>query len=459
MVKKLEVSETKAILVLALPAMLEFGFQTVLQYVDLYMVGVLGVDATSIVGLSSQVQFLLRFPINGMAVGVLSVIAVEFGRKEYGRIHSLSLQTMFYALFVGVIFWTLSFLIGECMPFVYHLDGPIKAGFLSYFRISYSTTVLFTVTVMFGTVLRAIGDMKSPMIINGIVNLLNIILNFFLINKTRYIKLFGRNIKVYGADMGLDGAALGTAVSIAIGGIIMCVVVYCNRKTTIRGEERKIDLAIWKRFLFIGVPAAMTSIATGVGRLIFTSFISVMGTIATAAHSIAFTAESFFYIPAVGIQKAVTTLSGNYLGEGNWIRINKMVKAGTILVMGIMGCMGALLFVFGTEVSTIFTDDEYAVKLSGKVLSLISVSEPLFGLSILMQGILEGMGETRKTFVWSSISMWLFRVVLCFLITRIITGKLEIAWLCMMADNVFRAISLSIVLFRRKYNEELHNRS
>lgn len=201
MVKELEVSETKAILVLALPAMLEFGFQTVLQYVDLYMVGVLGVEATSIVGLSSQVQFLLRFPINGMAVGVLSVIAVEFGRKEYGRIHSLSLQTMFYALFVGVIFWTLSFLIGECMPFVYHLDDPIKAGFLSYFRISYSTTVLFTLTVMLGTVLRAIGDMKSPMIINGIVNLLNIILNFFLINKTRYIKLFGRNIKVYGAEI------------------------------------------------------------------------------------------------------------------------------------------------------------------------------------------------------------------------------------------------------------------
>lgn len=226
-----------------------------------------------------------------------------------------------------------------------------------------------------------------------------------------------------------------------------------------RSEVKKIDLVIWKRFLFIGIPAALTSVATGVGRLIFTSFISFMGTLATAAHSIAFIAESFFYIPAIGIQKAVTTLSGNYLGESNWMRINKMVKAGTILVMGIMGCMGALLFVFGTEVSAIFTDDRYVVRLSGKVLSLISVSEPLFGLSILMQGILEGMGETKKTFIWSSISMWLFRVVLCFVITRIITGKLEIAWLCMMADNIFRAVSLNIVFFRKKSNEEIYSRS
>ena len=66
-----------------------------------------------------------------------------------------------------------------------------------------------------------------------------------------------------------------------------------------------------------------------------------------------------------------------------------------------------------------------------------------------MQGILEGMGETKKTFIWSSISMWLFRVVLCFVITRIITGKLEIAWLCMMADNIFRAVSLNIIFLER----------
>ena len=201
MVKKAEVREIRKILYLALLAMLEFGFQTLLQYIDLYMVGTLGVDATSIVGLSSQVQFLLRFPINGMAIGVLSVIAVEFGKKEYGKIHSLSLQTMYYTLFVGVIFWILSFGVGECMPFVYHLDGAIKADFLSYFRISYSTTVMFTATVMFGTVLRAIGDMKSPMVINGIVNLLNIVLNFFLIYKEKSINLFGRNVKVYGANM------------------------------------------------------------------------------------------------------------------------------------------------------------------------------------------------------------------------------------------------------------------
>lgn len=425
----MEVSERKAILHLGLPAMIEFGFQTILQYVDLYMVGTLGVEATSVVGLSSQMQFLLRFPISGMAVGVLAVIAYEFGGREYEKIHKLALQTVYYTLFVGVIFWFLAFVAGECMPIVFHLEGAIRESFLSYFRISYSTTVLFTATVMLGSILRAIGDMKSPMLINGAVNLLNIILNYLLIYKTRYVKCLGLNIKVYGADLGLDGAALGTAASIAVGGVVTYIVVCRKLNITVRGEKRSMDFAVQRRFLLIGIPAAMTSFVTGFGRMIFTSFISVMGTIAVAAHSIAYTAESIFYIPAVGIQKAVITLAGNYLGENNRLRINKMTKAGGILVMSIMAFMGVILFIFSRDISEIFTNDENAAELSGRVLRMISISEPLFGLSIMMQGVLEGMGETKKIFLWSSISMWLFRVLLCFGVTRVIIGKLEVAWM------------------------------
>lgn len=199
--------------------------------------------------------------------------------------------------------------------------------------------------------------------------------------------------------------------------------------------------------MLIGIPAAMTSFVTGFGRMIFTSFISIMGTIAVAAHSIAYTAESIFYIPAVGIQKAVITLAGNYLGENNRLRINKMTKVGGILVMSIMAFMGVILFIFGRDISEIFTNDENAAELSGRVLRMISISEPLFGLSIMMQGVLEGMGETKKIFLWSSISMWLFRVLLCFGVTRVIIGKLEVAWMCMMGDNIFRAISLSVVFY------------
>jgi putative MATE family efflux protein len=450
MQKKLDYSEIKSIWILALPAMVEFGFQTLLQYVDLYMVGTLGVEATAIVGLCSQVQFLLRFPISGMAVGVLSAVAFEYGRKDSGKIHKLSLQSIYYGLAVGVLFWVLSLVAGLSLPYLYHLDKALREGFLEYFFISYSTTVFFTITVVSGAVLRAIGDMKSPMVVNGAVDIINIILNFFLIYRTRTVRLFELEITVYGAGLGLAGAAIGTAISIVIGAAVMCLILLRNPYTAIGGQNRCVDLSVQKHFLSVGVPAAMTSIITGLGRLIFTSFISVMGSVTLAAHSIAYTVESLFYIPAVGMERAATTLAGNYLGENDQKRINSMAKSGAVLVMAVMAGMGFLLFLTGTGVSSLFTTESEAAALSGKVLQIISVSEPLFGLSLLMQGILEGMGQTKKTFVWSSVSMWLFRVVICFCITHFFTAKLEYAWLCMMGDNIFRAVSLSLVFIRRK---------
>lgn len=449
MLKKQEFSEVKKIWHLAWPAMIEFAFQTLVQYIDLYMVGTLGVDATAIVGLCSQVQFLLRFPINGMSVGILSVIAVSYGRKEYEEIHSLSLQAIIYALFIGITFSVLSFVSGKSIPSLFHMDNSLRADFLSYFWISYSTTLFLAATVSFGSVLRAIGDMKSPMIINGIVNMINIILNFLLIYKTRNVNFCGIEFKVYGANMGLNGAALGTAVSIALGGIMMFTVVYRNKNTTIKGIKKKVDFAIQKRFFVIGSLSAITSVVTGFGRILFTVFISAMGTIAVAAHSIAYTVESFFYIPAVGIQRAVTTLSGNYLGENNQRQIRKMAKSGVIIVLLLMAGMAGLLFCFGKDVSDLFTTDANVANLSGRVLKIISVSEPLFGLSILAQGMLEGMGETKKIFIWSSVSMWVFRVLLCYFVTMVFVGKLEAAWVCMMADNIFRAFTLMIVFIRK----------
>jgi putative MATE family efflux protein len=450
MMKRLDYGEIKKLWYLALPAMIEFGFETLLQYVDLYMVGTLGVEATAVVGLCSQVQFMLRFPLGGMAVGVLSTVAFEYGRKDVEKLHKLSLQSIYYGLAVGVLFSAMSMVVGLCLPYIYHLDGIMREGFLKYFLISYSTTAFLNITVVSGAVLRAIGNMKLPMIINGAVDILNIILNFFLIYKTRIVQIFGLKLTIYGVGLGLTGAAIGTAVSIVIGAVVMCLIMFQNPYLKIDRRSINFDLSVQKHFLSVGVPAAMTNIITGVGRLIFTSFISGMGSVMLAAHSIAYTVESLFYIPAVGMERAATTLAGNYYGENDQKRISSMAKSGAVLVMVVMAGMGFLLFLTGTGVSSLFTTEDEVAALSGKVLRIISVSEPLFGLSILIQGVLEGMGYTKKTFVWSSVSMWLFRVVICFAVTRLFAARLEYAWLCMMGDNVFRALSLSLVFVRRK---------
>ncbi|MBQ8912920.1 MAG: MATE family efflux transporter [Lachnospiraceae bacterium] len=438
--------ELRKIWGLTWPAIVEFALQTIVQYIDLYMVGKLGNDATAIVGLGSQVQFMLKFPIMSMSVGVLSSVAIAYGEKNDEHIHKMSVQTVNYTLTVGVLFWIISFIVGYVTVFVCNLEPELKKEFLAYFNISYSTTILFTATCMFGSVLKGIGDMKTPMVVNGFVNIINIAINYIMIYDTRYIIFFGKKVKVYGLGMGVRGAGLGTAISIGIGGILMIVAVYRNVYTSFKGYSKKPDIDIIKKFFFIGLPAGLASFVTGIGRMIFTSFVSSIGTVAMAAHFIAFTAESFFYIPAVGAEKGVTTLAGNYYGEGDINKIKKMSETGVAMTVFIMSLMGVFLYVLSDYVSALFSNETEVIGLSAQMLRIVAFSEPIFGLSLVLQGILEGLGRTKETFIGSSVPMWIFRVFICYFLIIELGLGLEFVWFCMIGDNVFRTILMYISL-------------
>lgn len=440
---------------LAWPAMIEFGFQTILQYVDLYMVGTLGVDSTAIVGLCAQLQFLIKFPINGLSIGVLSVIAQLYGEKNYPMIKKATIQALYYATVTGSIFFVLTMAFSGIFPTLFGVEVSLKQAFTDYFRISYSTVLFFAITSIVGSLLRAVGDMKSPMVINALINILNIILNFLFIYETRSIELFHRKIKIPGAGMGLKGAALGTAISIFIGGLVMLYQLKKYEMTNIKNADWRMDVGIQKNFIVIGAPAAITNIMTGTGRMIFTTYISLLGTISLAAHSIAYTAESFFYIPAVGLEKATATLAGNYLGEKDGKKLKEMTRCGILLACGGMLVMGAILFVFAKPLSSVFTKDSSVAAFSGSCLQLIAFTEPLFGLSVLMQGILEGMGETKKVLFMSTASMWSFRVFFCYFVLVRLGYGLEAAWLCMAGDNICRALLLTYVFCKGKWRDML----
>lgn len=447
--------QTAIIWKLAWPAMIEFGLQTIVQYVDLYMVGTLGVDATAVVGLCAQLQFLIKFPINGLSIGVLAVIAQVYGEKRYSKVKKSVMQALYYAIMAGSIFFILSMIFSGFFPDWFRVEASLRQSFLSYFRISYSTIFFFAATSVMSSALRAVGDMKSPMFVNALVNILNIILNYLLIYDTKSIHLFGIKVIIPGANLGLDGAAIGTAISIFVGSLVMFYKLKCNDFTDIKDVDYRIDFGIQKKFISIGVPAALTNIMTGTGRLIFTTYISMMGTIALAAHSIAYTIESLFYIPAIGLERATSTLAGNYLGEKNEKKIKEMVRCGVFLVFGIMLLMGGSLFGTAEFISAFFTKDEGVSYFSGKVLRIISLSEPLFGLSILMQGVLEGMGETKKVLVLSTVSMWFFRVLICYFVTVKVKYGLEAAWICMAGDNICRALLLVFAFIKGEWKSKL----
>lgn len=162
--------------------------------------------------------------------------------------------------------------------------------------------------------------MKTPMLINLYMNLINIVLNFALIHPTRQI--FG--ITIPGAGLGVNGAAIATAISFVIGGVMMFIRYYNNQIFAFYKSGFHFYKKEFKECLNIGIPVVLERGVICLGHVTFASLIAKLGVVRFAAHTIAIQAEQAFYIPGYGFQTAAATLVGNAVGQKVNIKLRKL---------------------------------------------------------------------------------------------------------------------------------------
>ena len=146
------------------------------------------------------------------------------------------------------------------------------------------------------------------------VNLVNVVLNFLLIYPARGATVLGLRVTIPGAGWGVLGAAVASAIAYTVGGVIMTVRLWRHPRISPRGERIRPDAAILRPCLRVAVPNMLQRFGTSLGYVAFASMINALGEVATAAHTIANTVESAFYIPGYGMQTATATLTGNAYG-------------------------------------------------------------------------------------------------------------------------------------------------
>lgn len=425
-----------SILALAGPTMLEQLMQTAVQYIDTAMVGSLGTHATAAVGSTTTVNWLVNSTISAMGVGFLAYISQSLGAGNPKGARKASAQSVLAVIVVGVFFTVLTLALSPIIPVWMQVDEVIRPLAAKYFFILYAPMLARAATIVFGTVLRAAGDTKTPMRVGVWVNLINVVLNFLLIYPTREIKLLSLQLTVFGADLGVVGAALASAVAFLIGGIIITVKLYKHPLISPRGESVKPDKAVLKPCLRVALPNAAQRFGTSLGYVVFAAMINSLGEISTAAHTIANTVESAFYIPGYGMQTAAATLAGNALGARDKLKLREISRMIIFIEVVLMVISGGLLFAFAPQMMRLFSEDQNVIDLGTTVLRMVAVSEPIYGVSIIIEGILQGMGQTFLPFVCNIIGMWGVRIVGTFVCIVLFKAGLISAWGCMIAHNI-----------------------
>ena len=421
-----------AILALAWPTMLEELMQTAVQYIDTAMVGSLGTQATAAVGATSTVNWLIGSTISAVGVGFLSFVSRSCGAGDTKRAGKAASQAVLAVLVCGVFFTALTLGLSGKVPAWMHVDPDIQELASRYFFVLYTPMLARTAITIFGTLLRSVGDTKTPMRVGLLVNCINVILNCLLIYPSR--RVFG--ISVPGAGMGVIGAAVASAAAFTIGGVCMTVALWRHPIISPRGQKLKPDWEVLKPCLRVALPNALQRFGTSLGYVAFASMINSLGEVATAAHTIANTVESAFYIPGYGMQTAAATLAGNAYGAGDEDRIRDLARMILFIEVSLMIVSGSLLFLFAPNMMGLFSKDVQVIVLGATVLRMVAVSEPFYGVSIIIEGMMQGMGNTLMPFICSICGMWGIRIVGTFICTQLLGMGLISAWACMIAHNL-----------------------
>ncbi|MBR3763014.1 MAG: MATE family efflux transporter [Clostridia bacterium] len=429
----------KVILALAWPTMLEQLMQTAVQYIDTAMVGALGTDATAAVGATTTVGWLVGGMISAFGVGFLSLIAQACGAGDREKAARASAQAAVVTLTVGVVFTAVTLALSGLIPRWMQVQERILPMASRYFFILYLPMLPRAATIIFGALLRAAGDTRTPMKVGAVVNLINVVLNFLLIFPTREMTVFGLTMTMPGAGLQVVGAAIASAAAFTVGGVYITVKLWRHPVISPRGQRFRPDWHILRPTFRVAVPNMLQRFGTSLGYVAFASMINGLGEVAAAAHTVANTVESAFYIPGYGMQTAAATLAGNAYGAKDARRMQRLARMFLPIEIALMILSGGLLFFLAEPLVNLFSDDAAVIALGTLVLQMVAVSEPFYGFSIIVEGLMQGVGRTKLPFVFNVAGMWLVRIVGTLICTTFLfTGNagLVAAWGCMIAHNM-----------------------
>ena len=179
--KKESLATISVIVALAWPTVVEQAMQTLVQYIDTAMVGAIGTHATAAVGATSTLGWLIFGTLSSFSVGFLALIAKAGGAGKIEETKRAVAQAVLLTLIAGTVATIFPLVLSKQVPIWMQVDPAIQSLAATYFFILYTPMLPRTASIIFGTVLRAAGDTKTPMKAGIVVNIINIILNFLLI--------------------------------------------------------------------------------------------------------------------------------------------------------------------------------------------------------------------------------------------------------------------------------------
>lgn len=407
-------SVTRHIISFSIPMLIGNVFQQLYNVVDSIIVGkYLGKEALASVGASFPIIFTIIALIIGIGSGASVVISQYYGAKDLDKVRRAVDTINIFLLFAGIVISVIGILSSRWIFGLLQLPPELMDSALTYLN-----TYLLGMVVFFGfnatsSILRGIGDSKTPLYYLIIATVVNIFLDLL------FVLVF---------NWGIAGAAWATVISQA--GAFATAIVHLNRKNQVVRFALKgltFDREIFRQIVRIGLPTGIQHTFVALGMMALMGIVNSFGTNVIAAFTAASRIDSLASLPAMTLSVALSVFVGQNLGAGKLERIKSGLKTSLIFASSISVLMSLVAIFWSVPLMKIFTNDANVITIGREYLIIVSVFYLLFSTMFVLNGLLRGAGATLIPMFVTLFSLWLVRIPLAWLLSRYM-GESGIWW-------------------------------
>lgn len=398
-----------AIVLLAIPMILELSFESVFAVVDMFFVGKLGANAIATVGLTEMAITIVYSLAMGLSMAATAVVARRTGEKDPDGAAHAGMQSLLIALIVTVVVSTAGFVFA---PDILRLMGGsaevVRDGAV-FTRIMLGSSVVIILLFLMNGIFRGAGDAAMAMKSLVLSSVLNIFLCPLLING-------------YGPfpELGLKGAAIATVIGRGCGVLFQFYHLFKGKGIVkIRAAHFRWDPPVIKTLTTVAWPAMLQFLIQSGSWIVLGILVATTGgTDATAGYQVAIRNVTFFILPAWGLSNAAATLVGQNLGANQPERAERSVLLATKYNAVFMAGVMLLFLLFASPVISIFTTEPEVHRYGTLALRIIGSGYIFYGIGMVMIQALNGAGDTKTPTWLNFIGFWLFQIPLAWVLAK-----------------------------------------
>lgn len=428
----------RAIILLAVPMVLEMLMESVFAVVDIFWAGHLGPDAVATIGLTESMLTVAYTAAMGLSIGVTAMVARRIGEKNPEGAAEAAVQGIALGVIVAVIIGVAGIVLAPRLLALMGASADVIATGHNYTRIMLGGNVVIVLIFLINAVFRGAGDAAIAMRVLRLANAINIVLCPLL--------MFG--VGPF-PRLGVVGAAIGTTIGRGTGVLYQ---LYClwrqDGRVVIHREQLALKPAVMKTLLRLsgsGTFQVFVGMASWIG---LTRINASFGTDALAGYQIAIRVIIFALLPSWGLANAAATMVGQALGAGKPERGEQAVWRAAFYNVVFLGVAGLTFIVFANPIARQFTSDPDVARIAADCLRIISYGYLFYAYGMVLTNSFNGAGDTWTPTWLNLFCFWLWEIPLAWLLARHFNlGPQGVAWAVTIAFSTLAVASAA--LFRR----------